>query len=228
MKDAPHAKRRGARLTAMRRASYLKIKEQIAKKGRSPLPPEPKLLDAKELIDPQDIPLPDANKHHADKYDPKYANFVAEMCRLGATDMEVARGLGVSLSVLWRWQAKYEDFFKAFLEGKDACDERVERSLYLRAVGYSYPAVKIFNNNGEPVVVPYIEHLPPDVSAQSRWLKSRKKDVWGDKQEVNLTGDKAFSEMWNAICTGQVLPLLGTDTLYSGGNSGNGEESEKT
>ncbi len=214
MKNAAHAKRRGARLTTMRRASYEKIKADIAKKGRSKLPKEPALIDATDIVVV-------SNAHHADKYDPKYAGFAREMCRLGATDMEVARGLGVSLSVVWRWQAKYEEFFKACVESKDFCDERVERSLYQRAVGYSYPNVKIFNNNGEPVVVPYIEHIIPDVAAQKHWLRARRREQWGDKQELNLKGDESFNEMWHAICTGQILPLLANPSSLGGGGDEN-------
>jgi class 3 adenylate cyclase len=40
---------------------------------------------------------------------------------------------------------------------------RVERSLYHRAVGYNYEAVKIFMpaNRSKPVHAKYIEHVPP-------------------------------------------------------------------
>jgi hypothetical protein len=53
--------------------------------------------------------------------------------------------------------------------------ERVERSLYERANGHSYDAVKIFMPAGskQPVVVHYTEHLPPDVGAAFIWLKNR-------------------------------------------------------
>ena len=42
---------------------------------------------------------------------------------------------------------------------------RVERSLYERAVGYNYEAVKIFMpaNAKKPVYAPYVEHISPDV-----------------------------------------------------------------
>jgi hypothetical protein len=38
----------------------------------------------------------------------------------------------------------------------------VERSLYRRAVGYHYDAVKIFMPSGadKPVYAPYVEHVP--------------------------------------------------------------------
>jgi hypothetical protein len=199
--------RRGAQLTAMRRAKAESIKKQIRQDGPSPLPGDPL------LVDPSDSPLAVSKDNGNSKYRPEYANFAREMCRLGATDIEVARGLGISLSCLWRWQSKYDDFFRAFLEGKEHCDDRVERALYHRAVGYSYPAVKIFNNQGQPLVVPYIEHIPPDVGAASKWLKSRRKEKWGDQQEINITGEEGFKNLWLAISTGQILPMIDGETI---------------
>ena len=49
--------------------------------------------------------------------------------------------------------------------GKGKPDDRVERSLYLRAVGYTYDAVKIAVFRGRSIVVPYREHVPPDTAA---------------------------------------------------------------
>jgi len=167
-------------------------------------------------MDASDLLLDGDKRKARSKYLPQYANIAAEMCRLGATDIEVARGLGISLSCLWRWQSQHEEFFRAFLEGKDHCDDRVERALYHRAVGYSHPDLHISNYQGTPVVVPYIKHIPPDVAAASRWLKSRRKEQWAENQEINLKGDDAFNEMWKAISAGQVLPVLapgnGTET----------------
>ena len=41
----------------------------------------------------------------------------------------------------------------------------MKRSLYARAVGYNYEAVKIFMpaNREKPVYAPYIEHVPPEL-----------------------------------------------------------------
>jgi hypothetical protein len=51
--------------------------------------------------------------------------------------------------------------------GKALADARVERSLYQKAVGYSYNAVKIFMPTGteKPVYAPYVEHVPPGRAA---------------------------------------------------------------
>ena len=63
---------------------------------------------------------------------------------------------------------------------------RVKRSLYARAVGYNYEAVKIFMpaNREKPVIVPYIEHVPPDVTACIFWLENRDPQHWRDVQNV--------------------------------------------
>ena len=52
---------------------------------------------------------------------------------------------------------------------------RVQRSLYERANGYNFEAVKIFMPSGskQPVVVHYTEHLPPDPTSAMFWLKNR-------------------------------------------------------
>jgi hypothetical protein len=46
--------------------------------------------------------------------------------------------------------------------GKEEADARIERSLYRRAVGYSFKSEKIFcNKDGEVTRVPIVEHMPP-------------------------------------------------------------------
>jgi hypothetical protein len=66
--------------------------------------------------------------------------------------------------------------------GKAVADQRVERSLYQRAVGYNYESCKIFMPAGhsKPVYAPYIEHVPPDVTAGIYWTKNRMPDRWRD------------------------------------------------
>jgi hypothetical protein len=69
---------------------------------------------------------------------------------------------------------------------KNAEVHRVERSLYERANGYNYEAVKIFMpaRSKQPVIVHYTEHCPPDVGAAFIWLKNRDPDRWRDVQNV--------------------------------------------
>src|SRR5712671_5216638 len=67
---------------------------------------------------------------------------------------------------------------------------RLRESLYNRARGMSVPAVKIFQGTpeGGPVIVPYQEHLPPDVGAAKLWLSRRRPDLWREKQQIDITG----------------------------------------
>ena len=74
---------------------------------------------------------------------------------------------------------------KSLKAGKADADDRVERSLYSRAVGYSFNSEKIFcNKDGEVTRVPIVEHVPPDVTAQIFWLKNRKPSEWRDVQNI--------------------------------------------
>ena len=39
-------------------------------------------------------------------------------------------------------------------------------------------------NREKPVIVPYIEHVPPDVAACIFWLKNRDPQHWRDSQQL--------------------------------------------
>lgn len=123
-------------------------------------------------------------------YKPEYAAQAEKLCLLGATDREIADFFDVSTPTIWRWAHKYDAFCNALRAGKEACDDRVERALYNRAIGYSHDAVKIFMpaNAAAPVYAPYVEHVAPDVGAASLWLKNRRGDLWRDKQQHEHTG----------------------------------------
>jgi hypothetical protein len=68
------------------------------------------------------------------------------------------------------WRAKHVNFCRALKVGKEQADDRVEGSLYQRAVGYTYESCKIIMSAGarKPVIVPYLEHVPPGQQARKR------------------------------------------------------------
>ena len=111
-----------------------------------------------------------------------------KLCRLGATDVELADFFEVERTTIWRWSQKHEDFCNALKVGKQASDERVERSLFAKATGYTFDAVKIFQHEGAGVQVPYREHVPPDTTACIFWLKNRRPDLWRDRVQNEVTG----------------------------------------
>jgi hypothetical protein len=118
------------------------------------------------------------------KFDPKYTAQAKKLCdRFGATDADLAAFFDVSTTAIKDWKIKHAEFAAALKVGKDAADDRVERSLFERAVGYSYDAVKIFMPKDAitPVYAPYVEHVPPDVNAATFWLNNRRKADWRQK-----------------------------------------------
>jgi len=117
-------------------------------------------------------------------FDPKYPEQAKRLASLGATDREIAEFFGVSEQTLNTWKHAHPEFLDALKTGKGPADQRVEASLYRRATGYTYDAVKIFQFKGREVVVPYQEHVPPDTTACIFWLKNRKPKEWRDKIEL--------------------------------------------
>lgn len=117
------------------------------------------------------------------KYKPEFVAQAQKLCELGATDREIAKFFGVSDDSLLRWRYLYPEFCGAMRTGKDACDDRVMHSLYHKAVGYSFDSVKIMQHEGSPLIVPYVEHVPPSDTAIAFWLKNRRPNEWRDKIE---------------------------------------------
>lgn len=120
-------------------------------------------------------------------YKPEYCSQAAFLCaKYGATDEELAEFFGVNKATITRWKSGHVEFCASLKEGKQSADARVERSLFERATGYSHPAVKIFNDEGAPLIVPYTEHYPPDTTACIFWLKNRQPARWRDKTEHGI------------------------------------------
>jgi hypothetical protein len=117
------------------------------------------------------------------KYKAEFAEQAAKLAGLGATDDQIADFLGIALSTFYAWRNSRNDFSDAIKSAKDVADERVERSLYQRAVGYQTDAVKIMQYEGKEILIPYRENVQPDVTAQIFWLKNRRKDQWRDRQD---------------------------------------------
>jgi hypothetical protein len=130
------------------------------------------------------------------QFNPKFIRWAELACRAGFTDRELAELFDVSLSAIEKWKRKREDFRNVLKEGKGSADRRVENSLYERATGYSYNAVKIFLPYGsrEPVYAPYVEHMPPDTTAAIFWLKNRDPARWRDAWQLEQTGKYVVSD----------------------------------
>ncbi len=122
------------------------------------------------------------------RYKTEYCEQAFKLCLLGATDAQLSDFFKISEKTLCNWKKKYPKFLQALKDGKAVADAKVAVSLYERAIGYSHPEDKIFNNNGTPLVVPTVKHYPPDTTAGIFWLKNRNPTQWRDKREIKHGG----------------------------------------
>lgn len=126
-------------------------------------------------------------------YRDEYAGWAKKLCRLGATDADLARSFEVSEDTINEWKTVHPEFSVSIKEGKELSDAEVAEKLFRRATGYKHKAVKIASDpNGREHVTEYEEHYPPDTAAAIFWLKNRRPDMWRDKQEVNHSGSVAL------------------------------------
>jgi hypothetical protein len=132
------------------------------------------------------------------KFKPEYVEQARKLTQLGATDREVAEFFNVSEQTLNTWKHVHPEFLESLKLGKETADRRVEQSLYRRAVGYSYDALKIMGYGGEYTHVPYVEHLPPDTTACIFWLKNRRREDWRDRVDVEKKVVREVTKMTDA------------------------------
>ena len=122
------------------------------------------------------------------KFKEEYIPQAEKLCKLGATDMEIADFLEVDVRTLYRWKGENEAFCQALKAGKEVADARVERSLFARANGYEHDEVDIRVVAGEIKQTPIRKYYPPDTTAAIFWLKNRRPAEWRDKQEIEHKG----------------------------------------
>ena len=122
------------------------------------------------------------------KYKSEYVEQAVKLCKLGATDIEIADFFDVEVRTLYRWKGEFEEFCQALKAGKEVSDERVERSLFARANGYEHDEVDIRVVDHTIVQTPIRKYYPPDTTAAIFWLKNRRPEQWRDKVETEHSG----------------------------------------
>ena len=124
------------------------------------------------------------------KFKAEYIEQARKLTERGATVMEIADFFGVNPSTIWRWAQDDSEFCKALDLADAAATDRVKRSLYERAVGYTFVSEKITIDakSGKVTRTPYREHVPPDVSAASLWLRNKAPNDWRERSEQVHSG----------------------------------------
>ena len=89
---------------------------------------------------------------------------VKDWVRNGATDLEIAKRLGISESTYFEYKKEYSEFSESLKETKEYIDGQVENALLQNA-------------------------LKGNITAQIFWLKNRRADKWRDKVEQDTSSD---------------------------------------
>jgi hypothetical protein len=121
-------------------------------------------------------------------YRPEYIEQAKKLCRLGATDKEIADFFGCSVSTLGAWRAANPELDETMRTGKLLPDLQVADRLFQRTQGYSYEETKVSQDAKGNVTKSetVTKHLAPDVTAMIFWLKNRRPDLW--RQAIEVTG----------------------------------------
>ena len=126
-------------------------------------------------------------------YREEYVIQVEKLCKLGATDEEIADFFEISVATLNNWKREHPDFLASVKNGKILADANVANSLYQRAIGYEHDdeEIKVVSDGqgmGSSIQrVPIRKHYPPDPVSMIFWLKNRQKKLWRDKIETGFT-----------------------------------------
>jgi hypothetical protein len=123
------------------------------------------------------------------KYRPEMCEKVYELATQGFYNDKISKELGITNQTLHAFMKDHPEFLDAIKRGKAIADEKVERTLFEMATGYSHQVYKpmvVGTGMGESQVkvIEYIEKLPPNMTAIIFHLKNRKPQEWRDKQEI--------------------------------------------
>lgn len=120
-----------------------------------------------------------------DTYRPEFCKQAAELCLLGAIDVDLARFFEVTEKTINAWKETYPDFRLALKKGKEVADAIIAKSLFQRGKGYTHREEKIFCYEGQIIRAETLKHYPPETIACIFWLKNRRPDLWRDRPVEN-------------------------------------------
>jgi hypothetical protein len=121
------------------------------------------------------------------KFKSAFIGVARKACERGFSDQEVADLLGINASTFYRWRVRYPQFARVVRLGKEMADNRVERALYERAIGYDFEREKQIMTRDGPQMLRWREHVPPDTAAALAYLKNRRPDRWRDTHRIEHT-----------------------------------------
>ena len=126
------------------------------------------------------------------RWEPHLAIPAAYMYSQGASDHEVAFGLGVTHPTITYWLKVHPEFRKAKFEAGRFVEARLANCMVQAAEGARRTEITEVWDEVEEVWKPRLRktiELPPDYRAALAWLHARAPEQWQEKQQVVLEVD---------------------------------------
>ena len=141
---------------------------------------------------------------------------IESWARMGLTDEQIAKNMGVNKATLYDWIKKFPDISDALKKGKAPVDFEVENALFKRAIGYEYEEIETTIEEIDGKQRKRIKKIKkvalPETSAMIFWLKNRKPEQWRKlnpvvEAKLNAETEKLLKEAENLSLetTGEVV-----------------------
>lgn len=141
---------------------------------------------------------------------------IESWARMGLTDEQIAKNMGVNKTTLYDWTKKFPDISNSIKKGKAPIDFEVENALFKRAIGYEYEEVETIIEEIDGKQRKRIKKIKkvalPETSAMIFWLKNRKPEQWRKlnpvvEAKLNAETEKLLKEAENLSLetTGEVV-----------------------
>lgn len=125
--------------------------------------------------------------------------FVRSAARMGNSEEEIAKQLGVSYSTFREYKKKHPELQEALREGAADANGAVVNALHRRALGYTTKVKKAFKlkkpviEDGKKIAEEEVletaeeeVHVPADTKAIIFWLTNRIPELWKSAPDANL------------------------------------------
>lgn len=153
------------------------------------------------------------------EYHPSFAARARDMCFLGASEAEISKLIGVSVSTLKRWREVYPDFDYAWTDGIYHANMKVAAAMHKRACGYEVVVWK----ETQFGMMRELKHIEPSVPAGIFWLTNKCPEQWRSRVEHEIAGGGTIPlDVLSEVEAARRIAFALSKAIYESGRLENG------
>ncbi|KHQ51116.1 hypothetical protein [Mameliella alba] len=114
-----------------------------------------------------------------------------QLALAGKTNEEIAEVFGVSVKVLYDWQAQYIAFRDALHRGRTIADGEAAESAHIAVCGGIIREQRTYRDAEGNILktVEVVKEVPPDANAALKWLERRQRGMWSGEDGQPVRGE---------------------------------------